>query len=212
MRGVLPVAPGARAFRPAPVSRPRRCLERSEARLTMHHRHHHHHHRAHHGGGHLDGGLDAERERCHAAIMHPDRSKGKTLFTFRNGAGGCAVGGSGGGRGRGAGVAGGGLRPHRVRRYEQFTGLQLFTTSHSIWRPRSTSVPRPWRTSAVGPALADQAVPAQQSQPRIPGPAVPAQQVVPDQQSQPSFPGPAMSAPAAQHQQGVLEVRGGAVG
>ena len=23
--------------------------------------------------------------------MHPDRSKGKTLFTFRNGAGGCAV-------------------------------------------------------------------------------------------------------------------------
>ena len=64
LRAVLPVAPGARASRPAPVSRPRRCLERSEARLTLHHLHHHH--RAHHGADHPAGGLSAHGVRCHA--------------------------------------------------------------------------------------------------------------------------------------------------
>ena len=185
--GVLPVAPGARALRPAPVSRSRRGRERSEARLTMHHRHHHHH-RAHHGGGHLDGGLDAERERCHAAIMHPDRSKGKTLFTFRNGAGGCAVGG-------GAVEAGAAVRELRAVAYGRIECDVMNSSRASNCSQRRTrygGLGRPRFRGHGGRALS-----AQHSRTK---------------RSQPSFPGPAMSAPAAQHQQGVLEVRGGAVG
>ncbi len=78
VRGVLPVAPGARALRPAPVSRSRRGRERSEARLTMHHRHHHHeHHRAHGGADHPGGGLAVRGDRGHGKKDAPSRPEGQ---------------------------------------------------------------------------------------------------------------------------------------